>query len=175
MCVLECLRRLKTSTRVKDTFLFKSCSFVNACVKEDDFFVRNISSEFYCRMIVICMFNEVVNLLFISVPQGKHIIDKRVSLPYQRFCISLLCTGLFVLWGGWGERKRKRTGHNGKGEREKGGLFLSSYSPGLVHFAIGLVNCVLYLPAEQVKFFGKFKLQQNCNQCCSLNFFGGAT
>ena len=119
MCVLECLRRLKTSTRVKDIFLFKSCSFVNACVKEDDFFVRNISSEFYCRMIVICMFNEVVNLLFISVPQGKHIIDKRVSLPYQRFCISLLCTGLFVLWGGWGERKRKRAGHNGKGKRER--------------------------------------------------------
>ena len=36
-----------------------------------------------------------------------------------------------------------------------------SDSLGLVDFAIGLVNCVLNLPAEQVKFFGKFKLQKN--------------
>ena len=32
------------------------------------------------------------------------------------------------------------------------------------HFAIGLVNSVLNFP--EVKFFGKFKLQKNCNQCC---------
>ena len=30
-------------------------------------------------------------------------------------------------------------------------------SPGLVDFAIGLVNPVLILPEGQVKFFGKFK------------------
>ena len=29
---------------------------------------------------------------------------------------SLLLRGLFVLWGGWGERKRERAGHDGKGE-----------------------------------------------------------
>ena len=34
-----------------------------------------------------------------------------------------------------------------------------SGSPGLVDFAIGLVICVRNLPAEQVQFFGKFKLQ----------------
>ena len=34
-----------------------------------------------------------------------------------------------------------------------------SDSPGLVDFAIGLVNCGRNLPAGQVKFFGKFKLQ----------------
>ena len=48
-----------------------------------------------------------------------------------------------------------------------------SDSPGLVDFAIELVNCVLNLPAGQVKFFGKFKLQKNCNQCCSLIFLRG--
>ena len=48
-----------------------------------------------------------------------------------------------------------------------------SDSLGLVDFAIGLVNCVLNLPAGQVKFFRKFKLQNNCNQCCSLHFLRG--
>ena len=43
-----------------------------------------------------------------------------------------------------------------------------SNSPGLVDVAIiGLVNSVLNLPEGQVKLFGKFKLQKNCNQCRS--------
>ena len=37
-----------------------------------------------------------------------------------------------------------------------------SDSPGLVDFAIGLVNCVINLPHGQVKYFGEFKLQKNC-------------
>ena len=37
-----------------------------------------------------------------------------------------------------------------------------SDSPGLVDFAIGLVNFVLNLPNRQVKFFEEFKLQKNC-------------
>ena len=48
-----------------------------------------------------------------------------------------------------------------------------SDSPALVDFAIGLVNHVLNLPEGQLKFLGKFKLQKNCNQCCSSKFFGG--
>ena len=48
---------------------------------------------------------------------------------------------------------------------------------GLVDFAVGLVNAVVTCnsPNGQVKFFGKFKLQKNCNQFF-LNqrfFFGG--
>ena len=45
--------------------------------------------------------------------------------------------------------------------------------PGLVDFAIGLVNHVLNLPKGQLKFLGKFKLQKNLNQCCSSKFFEG--
>ena len=41
-------------------------------------------------------------------------------------------------------------------------------SPGLVDFTIGLVNSVLNLPKGQVKEFGKFKLQKNCNQCYTI-------
>ena len=37
-----------------------------------------------------------------------------------------------------------------------------SDSPGLVDFAIGLVNSVLNLPDGQVKFFEEFKLQKIC-------------
>ena len=35
-------------------------------------------------------------------------------------------------------------------------------SPGLLDFAIGLVNSVIYLSDGQVKFFEEFKLQKNC-------------
>ena len=35
-------------------------------------------------------------------------------------------------------------------------------SPGLVDFAIGLVNSVFNLPDGQVMFFEEFKLQKNC-------------
>ena len=37
-----------------------------------------------------------------------------------------------------------------------------SDSPGLVDFAIGLVNSVLNLPNGKVKFFEEFKLHKNC-------------
>ena len=37
-----------------------------------------------------------------------------------------------------------------------------SDSPGLVDFAIGLVNSVINLPDRQVNFFEEFKLQKNC-------------
>ena len=42
-----------------------------------------------------------------------------------------------------------------------------SDSPGLVDFAVGLVNSVLNLPDGQVIFWGEFKLQKKCNQSCS--------
>ena len=43
-----------------------------------------------------------------------------------------------------------------------------SDSSGLVDFAIGLVIFVLNLPNGQELFFwGKFKLQKDCNQSCS--------
>ena len=41
-----------------------------------------------------------------------------------------------------------------------------SDSPGLVDFAIGPVVFVFNLPDGQVLFFGKFKLQKDCNQSC---------
>ena len=46
-----------------------------------------------------------------------------------------------------------------------------SDSLGLVDFAIGPVNSVSNLPDGQVIFWGEFKLQKNCNQSWSSNFF----
>ena len=43
----------------------------------------------------------------------------------------------------------------------------------LVDCVTGLVNSVPNLPAGQVKFFGEFKLQNNCIQSCSTNIFSG--
>ena len=41
-----------------------------------------------------------------------------------------------------------------------------SDSLGLADFAIGQVNFFLNLPIEQMKCFGEFALQKNCNQSC---------
>ena len=50
-----------------------------------------------------------------------------------------------------------------------------SDSPGLVYFAIGLVNSVLNVPDVQVKFFEEFKLQQNCQiNSAHQNVFGAS-
>ena len=47
-----------------------------------------------------------------------------------------------------------------------------SDSPGLVEFAIRLVNSVLNLPNGQVMFFEEFKLKKNCeiNSACQKAF-----
>ena len=50
-----------------------------------------------------------------------------------------------------------------------------SDSPGLVDFAIGLVNSVLNLPDGQAKFFEEFKLQKNCEiNSAHQNVFGAS-
>ena len=48
-----------------------------------------------------------------------------------------------------------------------------SDSPGLVDFAIGLVNFVLNLADGQVKFFEGFKLQKNCEINSAVKMFLG--
>ena len=52
-----------------------------------------------------------------------------------------------------------------------------SGSPGVVYLAVGLVNSVINLPDGQVNFLGgnsNFKLQKNCNQSCSSDFWGAS-
>ena len=50
-----------------------------------------------------------------------------------------------------------------------------SDSPGLVDFAIRLVNFVLNLPDGQVKFLEEFKLQKNCEiSSAHQNVFGAS-
>ena len=48
-----------------------------------------------------------------------------------------------------------------------------SDSPGLVDFAIGLVNSVINLPDRQVKCFEEFKLQKNCEIILLIQTFSG--
>ena len=48
-----------------------------------------------------------------------------------------------------------------------------SDSPGLVDFAIGLVNSVFNLPNGQVMFFQEFKLQKNCEISLLIKTFLG--
>ena len=48
-----------------------------------------------------------------------------------------------------------------------------SDSPGLVDFAIGLVNSVINLHDGQVNFFEEFKLQKNCELSLLIKTFLG--
>ena len=48
-----------------------------------------------------------------------------------------------------------------------------SDSPGLVDFAIGLVNSVINLPDRQEKVFEEFKLQKNCEIDLLIKMFLG--
>ena len=48
-----------------------------------------------------------------------------------------------------------------------------SNSPGLVDFAIGLVNSVTNLPDGKVNFFEEFKLQKNCELNLLIKMFFG--
>ena len=48
-----------------------------------------------------------------------------------------------------------------------------SDSPGLVVFAIGLVNSILNLPDRQVNYFEEFKLCKNCEINLLINTFLG--
>jgi len=57
---------------------------------------------------------------------------------------------------------KRRSGVPSSTERRQRAKEVVSYSPGLVDFAIGLVNSVINLPDGQVKFFEESKLQRNC-------------
>ena len=48
-----------------------------------------------------------------------------------------------------------------------------SDTPGLLDFAMGLVNPVINLPNGQVKFFEEFKLQKNCEVNLLIKTFLG--
>ena len=54
------------------------------------------------------------------------------------------------------------------------------HSPGVLHFAVVLVNSVVNLPDKRGEFFfwrggrwGVFKFQRDCNQSCSSKMFLG--
>ena len=55
----------------------------------------------------------------------------------------------------------------------QGGKKVVSDSPGLVDFAIRLVNSVINLPNGQVKFFEEFRLQKNCEITLLIKTFWG--
>ena len=52
---------------------------------------------------------------------------------------------------------------------------VASDSPGLVDFAIRLVNSVLNLPDGQVKYVEEFNLQKNCEINSAHQKIGGAS
>jgi len=103
MDVLECLSRLEKSMRVKDRFLFKSCSFVDACIKEDDFFVRNVSSEFWKRFLLTTFNKPFGRYRFTQMPFVIHlaqdVFQKAMDLAFEGIngCKSIIDD--MLVWG----------------------------------------------------------------------------
>ena len=56
---------------------------------------------------------------------------------------SLLRRGLFVSWGGWGERKRERARHDGKGKERREAPAFSLFPFSRAHFLIFPIIAIL--------------------------------
>ena len=61
---------------------------------------------------------------------------------------SLLCRGLFVLWGGWGEKKRESAGHDGK-EKERRKAPTLSLFPSSPALSIFFDYCYFYRDTQR--------------------------
>ena len=80
-----------------------------------------------------------------------------------------------MLWGGWGERKRKRAGHDGKGNREERlPPFPSSHrSPRAFYFSI--IAIFIGIPQTRTQslfmcFWGERKLEFKLRRARSRTF-----
>ena len=62
---------------------------------------------------------------------------------------SLLLRGRFVLWGGWGKRKRERAGHDGKGKREQRLFAFSVFPSPPARFSIFFDYCYFYRDTQR--------------------------
>ena len=63
-------------------------------------------------------------------------------------CSSLLRRGLFVLWGGWGERKRERAGQDGKGEERREAPAVALFPSSPARFPIfSIIDILMGIPS----------------------------
>ena len=63
---------------------------------------------------------------------------------------SLLRRGFFVLWGGWGERKRERAGHDMKGKKRREVPAFSLFPSSPARFLIFPINyCYFYRDTQR--------------------------
>ena len=71
-----------------------------------------------------------------------------LTAPLSSAEASLYCGEAFVLWGGWGERKRERAGHDGKGEerREAPAVSLFPSSPARFLF-LSIIDILMGIPS----------------------------
>ena len=96
----------------------------------------------------------------------ERILEKFKYIP------SLLRRGLFVLWGGWGERKRERAGHDGKGEAPIVPRALSIFS--IIDILMGIPSGSLcggerYIPEIRLSFVSICALWISSVDTCNAN------
>ena len=140
---------------------FSTTSTPNCTISPDLSSLGSLSSDPLLRR---TLFTKVPLLLFVSCK--KNYRKKKTALDMLLH---------------WPVRQKSKNNKNNFGnspfkmleDRIQYAKKVMSDSLGLVDNAIGLVNPVLSLPKGQVKIFGQFKLQKNCNQWCSSKIFWG--
>ena len=83
MGILTCLSWFEMSTHIKDCVSFESFPFVDVGVQECCFLIGNLSRKFDCRVMIVCLFNEMFSSVSVCCPEREDVVY--VTFPNERF------------------------------------------------------------------------------------------
>ena len=69
MGILKCLSWFEMSTHIKDCISFESFPFADVGVQECCFLIRNFSCKFDRRVMIVCLFNEMLYSVSVCSPE----------------------------------------------------------------------------------------------------------
>ena len=83
MGILKFLSWFKMSTHIKDCVSFESFAFVDVGVQEYCFLIGNFSRKLDCRVMIVCLFNEMFYSVSVCSPEREGVVY--VTFPIERF------------------------------------------------------------------------------------------
>ena len=82
MGILKCLSWFEMSTHIKDCVSFQSFPFADVGVQECCFLIRNFSCKFDRRVMIVCLFNEMLYSVSVCSPEWDVVYE---TFPNERF------------------------------------------------------------------------------------------